>query len=111
WEIIINSDEEIGSPGSAALLEEAAGRNHLGMLFEPALLDGALVAARKGSGNFTVQVTGHSAHAGRDPHAGANAIHALAEFITAIAALDGFQNGVTTNVGKISGGSAPNVVP
>jgi glutamate carboxypeptidase len=111
WEVILNSDEEIGSPGSSALLNEAARRNHLGMLFEPALLDGALVAARKGSGNFTAQVTGRAAHAGRDPHSGANAIHALAEFITAIAALDGFQSGITTNVGKIAGGSVPNVVP
>src|SRR5204863_2170903 len=37
WEVLINSDEEIGSPGSAALLVEAAKRNHVGLVFEPAL--------------------------------------------------------------------------
>ncbi len=81
WEVLINPDEEVGSLGSAPLLAEAAARNDLGLVFEPSFSDGNLVGARKGSGNFTVEVTGRAAHAGREPHLGRNAINALAEFI------------------------------
>ena len=82
WEILLNPDEELGSPGSLPLLREAAGRNHLGFLFEPCLPDGSLVSIRKGSGNFTAVVLGRAAHAGRDFHAGRSATVALAELIT-----------------------------
>lgn len=111
WEIVLNPDEEIGSPGSAGLLASAAKRNDLGLLFEPALPDGMLVGARKGSGNFTIVARGRSAHAGRDPHLGRNAIHALARFVDAVSRLDGTEPGLTVNVGQIQGGTAANVVP
>src|SRR5687768_13507686 len=58
WEVLINPDEELGSPGSAPLLAAAAKRNHLGLVFEPSLPDGTLIGARGGSGNFTVVVRG-----------------------------------------------------
>lgn len=111
WEIVLNPDEELGSPGSAGLLAATAQRNDLGLLFEPALPDGMLVGARKGSGNFTAVVRGRSAHAGRDAHLGRNAIHALARFIGGISSLDGTEPGLTVNVGRIEGGTAANVVP
>lgn len=111
WEVLLNADEEIGSPGSAKLLADCARRNHLGMVFEPALPDGALVGARKGSGNYTAVIRGRSAHAGRDFHAGRNAIHAAAAMTLALHALNGAIAGVTVNVGKIDGGGPVNVVP
>ncbi len=52
WEVILNSDEEVSSPGSAPLLAEAARRCHLGLTFEPALPDGTLAGARAGFGQF-----------------------------------------------------------
>ena len=132
WEVLINPDEEIGSPGSISLLNEAATRNHLGLVFEPTLPDGSFVGARKGSGNYTAVVHGRSAHAGRDFAEGRNAIVAMAEFITW---LDGLNHqtpkstpasksqveakssrsndgdiGVTVNIGVVEGGSAVNVV-
>lgn len=111
WEILLNPDEELGSPGSLPLLKEAAGRNHLGLLFEPCLTDGNLVGARKGSGNFTAVLRGRAAHAGRDPHLGRNAVHALAEFIVSLDQLGRRQAGLTVNVGKIEGGGPLNRVP
>ncbi len=66
WTAVINPDEEIGSPGSAALLAATAKNHALGLLFEPALPDGALVDRRRGSGNFSIVIRGRSAHAGRD---------------------------------------------
>ncbi len=111
WEVLINPDEELGSPGSAALLAQAAGRNQLGLVFEPAHADGALVGERKGSGNFTVVIHGRAAHAGRDFHHGRNAIHAAAELVVALDQMNRTNPGVTINVGRIDGGGPTNIVP
>lgn len=50
YEVLMSPDEEIGSLGSAPLLADLGKRAHVGMTYEPALADGALVDARKGSG-------------------------------------------------------------
>jgi len=112
WEILLNPDEEIGSPGSGPLLTATAGRHRIALCFEPSLPDGSLVGARKGSGNFTLVVRGRAAHAGRDFHLGRSAIVAVAEFITRLHALSRqLPEGVTINCGRIEGGGAVNVVP
>ncbi len=111
WEVLINPDEEVGSVSSGYLFAQAAKRNHLGLLFEPALPDGSLVSSRKGSGNFTVVVRGRSAHAGRDFHVGRNAIVAMTELIRLLDSLNGRHPGITLNVGQVEGGGAVNVVP
>jgi glutamate carboxypeptidase len=111
WEVLINPDEEIGSPGSARLIEACARRNHLGLLYEPALADGTLAGARKGSGHFYVVVRGRAAHAGREFEQGRNAIVALADYTQALYALNGRRNGVTINPGRVEGGGALNMVP
>ena len=109
WEVLLNPDEEIGSTGSAPLLAEAARRNHLGLVFEPAFADGALASARKGSGNFDLLVHGRAAHAGRNPQDGRNAIAAAARLVTALIRLR--RDGVTINPAALHGGGPLNVVP
>lgn len=111
WEVLLNPDEEIGSPHSGALLAEAARRHRLGLVFEPALPDGGLASARKGSGNFTVTAHGRAAHAGRDFAAGRNAVAALAAFIVGADRMNGRREGVTVNVAAVGGGGPVNVVP
>jgi glutamate carboxypeptidase len=111
WEVLLNPDEEIGSEGSAPLFVEAAGRNALGLVFEPSFPDGNLAGARKGSGNFDVVVRGRAAHAGRNPQDGRNAIRAAADCVAAIDALNGEREGVTLNVGYVRGGGPTNIVP
>lgn len=110
WEVLINPDEEIGSPASGHLFSEAAANNHLGLVFEPSFLDGNIVAARKGSGSFQADFRGKSAHAGRDPQSGASAINALAVFIIKLNSMAG-EEGITINVGSVEGGGPVNVVP
>ncbi|HEX4125720.1 MAG TPA: hydrolase [Tepidisphaeraceae bacterium] len=109
WQVILNSDEELGSPGSDPLLRKLAVQFHAGLVFEPALPDGALVGARGGSGMFALVLRGKSAHVGRDFAAGRSAILAAAR-----AALDlhkmNENPGVIVNVGKIDGGGPANVV-
>ena len=111
WQVLLNPDEEIGSIASDPLLKQAAASNRLGLVYEPALADGTLAGARKGSGNFTLVVRGRAAHAGRNPEDGRNTIVALAELTTALFALNGQREGVTINPGKVEGGGALNVVP
>ncbi len=111
YEVLINADEEIGSHGSAAALVAAAERAQFACIYEPALVDGSLAGARKGSGNFSVIFRGRAAHAGREHHLGANAIAAAAEFVTRIDPLTGGRDGLTVNVARIDGGGPNNVVP
>ncbi len=111
WEVLLNPDEEIGSPGSYSLLKAAAKRNHLALLFEPSHPNGSLVSSRKGSGNFTLVARGVAAHAGRDFHQGKNAILALAEWLLELKILSQIHPEITINVGNIQGGGAVNVVP
>ncbi|MBX9615163.1 MAG: hydrolase [Caulobacteraceae bacterium] len=110
WTVLLSPDEEIGSPASAPLLAELGARGHVGMTYEPALADGTLAGARKGSGNFHLIVTGRAAHAGRAFHEGANAVAGAAVLAAALHELNGQRDGVTVNVARISGGGALNVV-
>jgi len=110
WEILINPDEEIGSPGSLEVIKQIANRCDVGLLFEPALPDGTLVSWRKGSGNFSFVVRGKAAHAGREFEKGRNAIVAVSRLIDEIANLNTDPE-VTYNAGRISGGGPLNVVP
>lgn len=109
--VVISPDEEIGSPSSAQLLGELAQKADYGLTFEPALADGTLAGARKGSGNFSLIVKGKSSHAGRDFWLGSNAVVAAAQAAFTLASLSDKQQGITLNVGKISGGGPNNIVP
>lgn len=111
YEVLLSPDEEIGSPASAALLAELGARAQLGMTYEPALADGALVDARKGSGNYSLVYRGRAAHVGRAFQDGRNAVMAAAEAALALDALNGQREGVTFNIGAIDGGGPTNVVP
>ena len=110
YEVIINSDEEVGSLGSAALIAEAARGKKAALTYEPsALPDGTLAGARPGSGNFAITIHGRSAHAGRNPEDGRNAIAAAAHLTLLFEAMR--QPGLTVNPARIDGGSPTNVVP
>ena len=110
WEVLLNADEEIGSPGSIGVIKQIAACCDLGLLYEPALPDGTLVSWRKGSGNFSFVVRGKAAHAGREFEKGRNAIVAASRLIDEIANLNTDPD-VTYNAGRISGGGPLNVVP
>ena len=110
WEVLLNPDEEIGSPGSRPMIDSIAKRCDFGLLFEPALGDSQLVSWRKGSGNFSLLVRGRSAHAGRAFAEGRNALVAAAKVAQAISDLNTDPE-LTFNVARIDGGSPMNVVP
>jgi glutamate carboxypeptidase len=110
YEVVIDSDEEVGSPSSAALLTAAAQGKRAALTYEPAALpDGTLAAARPGSGNFSFVVRGRSAHAGRNPEEGRNAIVAASELALRLAMSK--TPGLSVNPAKIDGGGPNNIVP
>jgi glutamate carboxypeptidase len=109
YDVMINSDEETGSHASAALIAELAKGKTAALTYEPALPDGGLAGARPGSGNFSVIVHGLSAHAGRNPEDGRNALIAAADLALRLNALK--SNDLKVNPAKIDGGGPNNVVP
>lgn len=110
YDVLINADEETGSLSSAPLIARLALGKAAALTFEPsALPDGTLAGARPGSGNYSVVIHGRSAHAGRNPQDGRNAIVAAAHLVLALTELAGPE--VSVNPAKIEGGSANNVVP
>ena len=110
YEVVLNSDEEVGSLASAALLAQAARGKRAALTYEPsALPDGTLAGARPGSGNFSFTVRGRSAHAGRNPEDGRNALVAAADLALRMKAA--VSPGLSVNPARIDGGSPNNVVP
>lgn len=111
YTVLLSPDEETGSLASAPLLADMARTAQLGMTYEPALADGTLVSARKGSGNFHLVAVGKAAHAGRDFATGRNALACCARIAGSLDRLNGRRDGVTLNIARIDGGGALNVVP
>ncbi len=108
----INSDEEIGSPSSRALTEDAARQSAAVLVLEPGTgLDGKLKTARKGVGDYMITVRGRAAHAGLDFSKGANAILEMSRQIEKIAGFTRLDRGITVSPGVIQGGTRSNVIP
>ena len=110
YDILINSDEETGSLASSALIAEMARGKIAALTYEPAALpDGTLAHARGGTGNYSITIKGKSAHAGRNPEEGRNALVAAADLILRLKRME--REDITINPAKLEGGGPNNVVP
>lgn len=109
--IFINADEEVGSPDSKRHVRRLARCSSRTWVVEPALGETGLIkTARKGVGNFEIEIRGRAAHAGLDPLSGASAIVEASHVIQRIASFNDHERGITLNVGVVEGGTRPNVV-
>ena len=107
--LLLNSEEEVGSPVSRAITERLALESAAVFVLEPA--QGlAYKTARKGVGHYNVQVTGVSAHAGVDFEKGHSAILELAKQVQTISGFVDSARQLTVNCGVIAGGTRSNVV-
>ncbi|WP_030831247.1 M20 family metallopeptidase [Streptomyces hygroscopicus] len=106
---VFTGDEELGSPMSRPLIEDAARDCAAALVLEPGV-GWDIKTERKGVGTFHLTATGIESHAGNDPAAGASAVHALAELVTRLAAAADPDAGTTINIGTFNGGTARNVV-
>ena len=110
-EILITSDEEIGSYASRELIEARARATGNVLVFEPSGNGDALKIARKGVGTFVVDIAGRASHAGLDPEKGINALIELAAQVQAIAAIAQPEIGTTVTPTIATAGTTENVVP
>jgi glutamate carboxypeptidase len=109
--MLLNSDEEVGSPVSRPITEKLARDCAAVFVLEPAQgLSGAYKTARKGVGDYTLRVKGVAAHAGVDFERGHSAIGELAHQLETIRTFTEPDRGLTVNPGVIRGGTRTNVV-
>lgn len=108
---LFTPDEEIGSPGSRAVIEEEGKKACATLVVEAARDGGKIVLSRKGVARYTVTTHGVAAHAGSKFEEGRNAISEMAHQIAVLDRLTDLDEGITLNVGMIAGGTSPNTVP
>jgi glutamate carboxypeptidase len=108
--LLLTGDEEVGSPASRSIIERLASGCAAVYVLEPAQ-ELAYKTARKGTGNWRIDVTGVAAHAGVDFEKGANAIRELARVIETVSGWTDLKRGLTVSVGVIGGGTKSNVIP
>jgi glutamate carboxypeptidase len=109
--VLLVTDEEVGSESSRAITERMAKQCSNVFVLEPSFgLHGAVKTARKGVGDYRVQVTGKASHAGLDFEKGASAILELSRQLLKIEKFTELKKGITVNPGVIRGGTRNNVV-
>ena len=107
--LLLTSDEEVGSPASRPITEQLALSSSAVLVLEPA--QGlACKTARKGVGDYRIDVTGVASHSGVDFASGHSAILELARLLETVAGFTNLRRGLTVNPGVISGGTRSNVV-
>jgi glutamate carboxypeptidase len=108
--VFLVSDEEVGSHSSRKITEMLARESSAVLVLEPAGPRGAVKTARKGVGEYILNVKGVAAHAGLDPGKGHSAIVELARQITAVSKMNDLRRGLSVNPGVIYGGTRTNVI-
>jgi glutamate carboxypeptidase len=108
--LLLNSDEEVGSPISRPITESLAAECSAVYVLEPA--QGlAYKTARKGTGNWRIDIAGIAAHAGVDFEKGASAICEISRVVETVSGWTDLKRGLTVSVGLAGGGSKTNVIP
>jgi glutamate carboxypeptidase len=108
--LLLTGDEEIGSPSSRPVIERIASGCAAAFVLEPA--QGlAYKTARKGTGNWRIEIQGVAAHAGLDFTRGASALRELARAIEMVSGWTDLKRGLTVSVGVAGGGTKTNVIP
>ncbi len=109
--LVLNTDEEIGSPSSRTLIEDLARQHDVVLVLEGPQTRREIVSRRKGGAKFLLTVHGQAAHAGVEPELGRNALLELAHQIIGMQALNDPETGTTVNVCVAHGGEVANVIP
>jgi len=108
--LLLNSDEEVGGPVSRPVTETLATQCSAVYVLEAA--QGlAVKTARKGTGNWRIDLYGVAAHSGVDYEKGVSALGELARIIETINGWTDLKRGLTVSVNIAGGGSKTNVIP
>jgi glutamate carboxypeptidase len=109
--VVIVSDEEVGSPEGAAVIEKELPGAGCALVFETGRPNDLIVTSRKGTGGVRAIATGKAAHAGNNHQAGANAVWAIARLVDLAQQLTDYDRGRTVSTGIVKGGHSRNTVP
>ena len=110
-DLLLTPDEEIGSDAARSLIEDLARGAKAVLVLEAPYMNGDLKIARKGVGDYSIEIRGRAAHQGVEPEKGRNAIVSAAHLIQQIMLLQDLEQGTTLGPNVISGGTVSNVVP
>ena len=106
--VLLNSDEEVGSPSTRELIEAEASRHRYVLIAEPARRNGAVVVGRHAVSRFKLVTRGRPSHAGLRLNEGRSAIQEMAHQIIAIERLS--EPDCTFSAGVVHGGKWVNCV-
>ncbi len=109
-EIVLNSDEEIGSRHSRPLIEEVGKDKEFALIVEPAGKNGSIVTQRKGGARYKIKVKGVPAHSGSEHEKGRSAIEEIAYKTIKLHKITDYEKGITVNVGLLRGGTSANTI-
>lgn len=109
-EVLLTSDEEIGSVSSRKVIEARSKDKKYALVMEPARADGSIVSSRRGAGSYELNITGKAAHSGIEPDNGRSAIKELAHKIFEIEELSRPDEDLHVNVVQVDGGKAANMI-
>jgi glutamate carboxypeptidase len=109
-DLLLTPDEEIGSDAGRPFIEDLARGAKAVLVLEAPFMNGDLKIARKGVGDYRVEVYGKAAHQGLEPERGRNAVVSSAHFITKLMTLEDRPKGTTLGPNVIHGGTVSNVV-
>ncbi len=109
--MVLVPDEEIGSVGSRAWIEERVRDADSVLVLEPTRPGGGVVVGRRAVGAIKAFYTGRSAHAAVNAAEGASALRAAARAVLALEALTDLSREQVVNVGILKSGAARQVVP
>lgn len=109
--MVLVPDEEIGSVGSRAWIEDCVRDADAVLVLEPTRPGGGVVVGRRAVGAIKAFYTGRSAHAAVNSAEGASALRAAARAVLALEGLTDLSRELVVNVGILKSGAARQVVP
>ena len=110
-DFLLTPDEEIGSDAGLPYIQALAKNARAVLVLESPFMNGDLKIARKGVGEYKIQIHGKASHQGLEPDKGRNAIVSAAQLIAEIMKLQDLEKGTTLGPNVIHGGTVSNVVP
>jgi glutamate carboxypeptidase len=110
--VLVNSDEEISSPGSRAVLTKAGSEHDAVLSFEASRVDSDKVSlATSGIASVYLDVEGRASHAGGAPERGVNALYELSHQILQMRDLSVPEVGLKLSWTVSQAGTNRNVIP
>ncbi len=109
-DFLLTPDEEVGSDAGLPFIQTLAKDARAVLVLESPFMNGDLKIARKGVGEYRIQVHGKAAHQGVEPEKGRNAIVSAAHLIAEIIKLQDLEKGTTLGPNVFHGGTVSNVV-